>query len=73
MAKTIISKATARNLLKASGAERVSDSASLELIKYLETYAKKLAEKAIFSALMKGKKTISKEDIKFAAKKLETK
>jgi histone H3/H4 len=73
MAKTIISKATAHNLLKKAGAERVSESASRELIKYLESYTKKLTEKAIFSALMKGKKTISKEDIKFAVKKLGTK
>jgi histone H3/H4 len=71
MAKTVISKATAHNLLKKTGADRVSETASLELIKHIESYVKKLTKKAKFSALMKGKKTISKEDIKFAVKKLQ--
>ncbi len=61
-----ISKLTARKILKDAGAERVSDSAALELSELVDRYAYSLAKKAVSLAAHAKRKTIQKADIDLA-------
>ena len=56
-------------ILKKSGAQRVSESATKELAKTLEEISLKIATEALIHAMRDGRKTIKAEDVKLAAKK----
>ena len=55
-------------LIKNAGAERVSEDASLELIRLLEEQAEKIAGKAVNLAKHAKRKTVTREDIEEATK-----
>ena len=61
-----LSKVTARRILKDAGADRVSDSAALELAELVDRYAYSLAKKAVSLAAHAKRKTIQKADIDLA-------
>ena len=55
-------------IIKNAGAERVSEEASLELIRLLEQEAKKIAVNAVNLAKHAKRKTVTREDIEEAIK-----
>ncbi len=57
-------------IVKKAGAERVSESASKELAKWLEDIGIRIAKEAIDYAMHAGRKTVKDEDIEIAARKL---
>ncbi len=61
-----ISKLTARKILKDAGAERVSDSAELELSEVVNKFAYAVAKKAVKLAGHARRKTVKKADIDLA-------
>lgn len=65
-----ISNASLERILRNAGAERVSASAVAYLSEALEEYGEKLAKEAIGLARHAGRKTVKKEDVKLAAKRL---
>jgi histone H3/H4 len=64
----ILPKAPVEKLIREAGAERVSDSAAIELAEILEKFGIGLSEKAIKFAKHAGRKTVTAADIKLAAK-----
>ncbi len=58
--------AAVERLIKLGGAERVSESAALELIEVLEEYAIILSQRAAQLAKHAGRKTVTEKDIKIA-------
>ncbi len=65
-----ISLAPLHRLIKKAGAYRVSESAADELRKSLEGLAVKIAKEAMDYCVHAGRKTVKKEDIELAVKKL---
>ncbi len=57
----------AEKLMKKYGAERVSEDAKTELVRYLEDYLMKISLKAARIAKHSKRKTIKDSDIKIAA------
>ena len=57
-------------IIKKSGADRVSDTAKVDLKAVLEDLAEEIAEKAIQLSRHAGRKTIKSTDIKLASKQL---
>jgi histone H3/H4 len=55
-------------IIRNAGAERVSEDASLELIRVLEKEAEKIAGKAVNLAKHAKRKTVTREDIEEATK-----
>ena len=66
--KKLLPLAAMEKILKAAGAERVSDSAKIELKNALENLAEEIAGQAVKLASHAGRKTIKSGDIKLAAK-----
>lgn len=66
--KMDIAIAPMRRIIKASGADRVSDDAALALGEVLEEIGKNVASRALEYARHAGRKTVTREDIKLAAK-----
>lgn len=67
--KKNLPKSVMEKLLKRGGAERVSESAKIELNKVLVKRVKKISERAMFFAKHAGRKTIKKEDVFLALEK----
>ncbi len=63
-----LSIAPMRRLIKVSGADRVSDDAALALGEVLEEIGKSIAVRSLEYARHAGRKTVTREDIKLAAK-----
>lgn len=57
-------------IIKNGGAQRVSEGAKIELCSYLESEAEVIAKYALENAKENGRKTLKKEDIAAAYKKL---
>ncbi len=62
--------AAMHRLCKKAGAERVSESAAIELAKVLEDLGIRIGREAIDFAVHAGRKTVKAEDIRIAAKKI---
>ena len=60
----LISKNSAKKILKKAGAKRSSKSAEIKLAKLIEEYGLKKAHLAVKNAQYFGRKTIKEEDIK---------
>lgn len=61
-------KAAIERLIRQAGAERVSDSAAVELGNILEEMAKNISSEAIVFAKHAGRKTVTAEDVKLASR-----
>ncbi len=61
-----ISKLTAKRMLKEQGAIRVSDEAAMEFSTLINSYAYKIAAKAVKLAKHAKRKTVDKADINLA-------
>ena len=57
-------------ICKKAGAERVSDSASVELTRILDEVGVKIAKEAFDYATHAGRRTLKAKDVKIAASKL---
>ncbi|MBI5347313.1 MAG: NFYB/HAP3 family transcription factor subunit [Candidatus Aenigmarchaeota archaeon] len=66
----ILTLAPLRKLMKKAGAKRVSDSATAEMAKVLEEKASKIASEAHKLAQHSGRRTVIREDIKLAVKRV---
>lgn len=62
--------APVERILKRAGAQRVSESAKVEMVKAIEEMAMKIAKRAYEIASSAGRKTIREEDIKQAAQEI---
>jgi len=62
--------APVERILKRAGAQRVSESAKVEMVKAIEKMATKIAKKAYKIAKSDGRKTVREDDIKEAAQEL---
>jgi histone H3/H4 len=70
MSKLELATAPMHRICKKAGAERVSESAALEMAKILEDIGLKIALEAIDFAMHAGRKTVKARDIEIAAKKI---
>jgi len=70
MANLELSIAPMHRICKKAGAERVSESASKELGKWLEDVGIRIAKEAIDYTMHAGRKTVKAEDIEIAARKI---
>mgnify|MGYP002396548174 CR=1 FL=1 len=70
MAEKEMSLAPLHRLIKKAGAYRVSEGAADELRKALEDLAVRIAKEAMDYCTHAGRKTVKKEDIDLAVKKL---
>jgi histone H3/H4 len=61
-----ITKQTAKRILKSVGAERISESAAVELSETLNAIAYSIAKRAVKLAKHAKRKTVKKADIKLA-------
>ncbi len=61
-----ISKQTAKNILRDAGAVRVGDDAAEELTDAVNTYAYRIAQKAVKLAAHAKRETIKKSDVELA-------
>ena len=61
-----MSRLAAKKILKELGAERVSDSAALELSETVNKYAYGIGKKAVKLAAHAKRKTVKKEDVELA-------
>lgn len=68
MAKKLLPLAAMENILKHSGAERVSESGKAALKEILEEIAKDIAKDAVKFAIHAGRKTVKASDVKLAGK-----
>ncbi len=66
----MIAKASVDKLIRKAGAERVSEDASKALAKILEEEAIDVAREAVALAEHAGRKTVKKEDIELAIKRM---
>ena len=66
--KRLIPLAAMEQILKKSGADRVSDDAKAALKDVLEDIADDIAQRAAKFAMHAGRKTVKAEDVKLAAK-----
>jgi len=57
-------------ICKKAGAERVSESASLELARVLEEVGVKISKDALEYMMHAGRRTLKARDVKIAAKKM---
>ena len=64
-----LSVAAMHRICKKAGAERVSESAAIEMANVLEENGLKIAEEAIEYTIHARRKTVKDRDIKIAAKK----
>ncbi|HDO42274.1 MAG TPA: histone family protein [Candidatus Bathyarchaeota archaeon] len=62
--------AAMHRICKKAGAERVSESAAVQLAKVLEEIGLKIGREAVDFAMHAGRKTVKSEDIEIAAKKV---
>jgi len=62
--------AAMHRLIKKAGAERVSESAAIEMGKVLEDIGLKIGKEAIEWSMHAGRKTVKAEDIRKAAEKI---
>jgi len=62
--------AAKERICKKAGAERVSESASLELARVLEEVGVKIGKDALEYMMHAGRRTLKASDIKIAAKKM---
>ena len=67
---TIIPYAPVERLIRSAGADRVSETAGVELAEILEQYGLEIAEEAIVLAKHAKRKTVKAEDIKLAMERL---
>jgi len=65
-----LSIAAMHRICKKVGAERVSDSASVELAKTLDEIGIKIAREALDYAMHAGRRTVKAKDIKIASSKM---
>jgi len=70
MNEPVIAVATMHKLCKKAGAHRVSEKAARELGKALEEIGFKIAREALEYAVYARRKTIKKEDIEIATRKV---
>ena len=63
--------ANMERLLKEGGAERVSEDAKEALAEVLENYGLEIAKDATLLSDHAGRKTVRKEDVKLAAKRMK--
>jgi len=70
MVKPEIASATMHRLCKKAGAERVSEAAAKDLAITLEEIGIKIAKESLDYAMYAGRKTIKKEDIEIATRKI---
>ena len=62
--------AAMHRICKKAGAERVSESAAIEMGKMLEDIGIKIGKEAIDFAMHAGRKTVKAEDVRIAARKV---
>ncbi|HEC88115.1 MAG TPA: histone [Thermoplasmata archaeon] len=65
-----MAKASVDKLIRKAGAERVSEDASKALAKILEEEAIDVAREAVALAEHAGRKTVKKEDVELAVKRM---
>ena len=65
-----LSCASLERIMRAAGAERVSAGAVAQLSESLEDYGTKLSKEAVELARHAGRKTVKKEDVKLAVRRL---
>ncbi len=61
-----VSKMMAKRMLKSAGADRISDSAAMELASSVNHFAYSIAKKAVKLAKHAKRKTVQKSDIELA-------
>jgi histone H3/H4 len=66
----MIAKASVDKLIRKAGAGRVSEDAAIALAKILEEEAVDIAREAVALAEHAGRKTVKKEDVELALKRM---
>ncbi len=66
----MIAKASVDKLIRKAGAGRVSEDAAIALAKILEEEAVDIAREAVALAEHAGRKTVKKEDVELAVKRM---
>lgn len=62
--------AAMHRICKKAGAERVSESAAIQMAKVLEEIGVRIGREAVDFAMHAGRKTVKAEDVEIAAKKV---